>query len=576
MPSARQSAAASFVLLLMLLVSLLPAQPLQAGAPAAAPAADLPPGCFELVLNGGFELVNSVWFIAPSLNPGVYDNSQAFAGNYSMRLGNIDTANVNSQSRVEQRINLPASANSIVLSFRYYGRIDGNPVGGDDRQYLDLYNAETNQFLARPFEAKNNDRIWLGVQYSLTAFRGQQIRLTFGVDNDGVDARIAMNIDQVSVYYCTTTPTVATATPTPTRTPTPTPTSTHFATFVPTFWPTSIPPTWTPIPGPPGSCVDMLPNGGFESNAGWSFGQNPIPGQFVSNPRHSGARAVQLGNPPGYRNDAHSFSSIRQLVTIPAGAAAVELRWFHWYGTQEAPSDVIAVGTDRQELILLNQDLSTLAVLHRTRRNDGGWVQEVTDLSPYRGRTLYIYFNSFSDGNGLRTWMYLDTVQLCTSGAIMPVPYPVVGKGGEALPYDPAAGATYSPGVPTFVPTAYFPGETPFPTVFIPPTVTPTPTDYYADPAPLGAATFPPGPEVAPGEPTPDMAGAPEAESFAAAAPEGIGTPVAAPIEVAAEESAPRSRTGVVLAMCGIVLVIALLGIGIIRAISGSRSTGAP
>jgi len=64
-------------------------------------------------------------------------------------------------------------------------------------------------------------------------------------------------------------------------------------------------------------------------------------------------------------------------------------------------------------------------VAQRVLRNETGWQQEAIDLTPYRGETFYLYFNVFNDGNGARTWAYIDEVVLniCyTASTATPIP----------------------------------------------------------------------------------------------------------------------------------------------------------
>jgi hypothetical protein len=61
------------------------------------------------------------------------------------------------------------------------------------------------------------------------------------------------------------------------------------------------------------------------------------------------------------------------------------------------------------------------------------------DLTSYRGQSLVLYFNTYNDGNSLRTWQYLDDVQI-------DVCFPAV----TATPMMP----TSTPTVPTLTPTA--------------------------------------------------------------------------------------------------------------------------
>jgi hypothetical protein len=213
----------------------------------------------------------------------------------------------------------------------------------------------------------------------------------------------------------------------------------------PTNTPPSPTPTDTPIPPTPiAGCIDnVIVNGSFEQNDFWVFGETPVRPGFVSSPVQQGLRAVRLGpEPPA--PDRHSFSSIRQPIFIPNNAIIAQLRWWAFSRTEEAPLGVVNDFVDRQEVILLNPDLSTYAVLRRTRQNTNAYVEQFIDFTPYIGKNLLLYFNVWNDGNGLRTWEFVDNV-------IMRVCYP------EVVP------------TPTGPPTAT---PTPSPTA----TVTPTPT----------------------------------------------------------------------------------------------------
>jgi hypothetical protein len=170
-----------------------------------------------------------------------------------------------------------------------------------------------------------------------------------------------------------------------------------------------------------------------------------IVGSFNAN---LGARAAQLGNPTGYRPDVESFSSVRQLVSIPAGTGSAQLRWWAVFRSQEAFGESIAIGADRQELILLNPDLSTKEVLFRIRRVDGAIQQVSTDLTRFAGQSFYLYFNVFNDGNGLTTWMLLDGIQLCVSNVpIQPFGTQLGAPAAQGFQAAPAAPANAG-GVP--------------------------------------------------------------------------------------------------------------------------------
>ena len=70
---------------------------------------------------------------------------------------------------------------------------------------------------------------------------------------------------------------------------------------------------------------------------------------------------------------------------------------------------------DVQEVLLLDPLFTQLiAILERSKSMDSGWVQAEYDLTPWRGRTLVLYFNVFNRDAAGRTWMYVDDVSVQT------------------------------------------------------------------------------------------------------------------------------------------------------------------
>jgi hypothetical protein len=178
--------------------------------------------------------------------------------------------------------------------------------------------------------------------------------------------------------------------------------------------PTTAPATLTPLPTLPSGCTsNTIQNGGFETDGFWIFGDDPVPPAYTSTTVRSGLRAVRLGIDPalgsGFQN-RKSFSSVRQPFIIPAEASIAQLRWWNFYRTEEAQTDSPGLAEDKQQVILLNPDLSTHTVLRSVRRNNNAWIEELVDLTPFRGKSLILYFNAYNDGNGQRTWQFLDDV----------------------------------------------------------------------------------------------------------------------------------------------------------------------
>jgi hypothetical protein len=282
--------------------------------------------------------------------------------------------------------------------------------------------------------------------------------------------------------------------------------------------PTALPPTITPLPTLPFGCTTTtLQNGGFESDGFWVFGDDPVPPAYTSTTIHSGLRAVRLGIDPALGEavqNKKSFSSVRQPFQIPAEASIAQLRWWNFYRTEEAQTDSPGLGEDQQQVILLNPDLSTHAVLRRVRRNNNAWIEELVDLTPYRGKSLLLYFNAYNDGNGQRTWQFVDDVviNVCypavTPTPVVPTPIPTVIAPTMVMP---------TMVMPTMVmPTVEFP--TPIgPTLVAPTFVFPTsPATLLATLFPTAAAMAPVNGQVGNGEP--DIVVLPQGQAEVAAA----------------------------------------------------------
>ena len=379
-----------------------------------------PDGCSELVINGGFEVTDLHWGLAGTTVPPGYSTARAYAGERSLRLGIVDSANLDGSDSLYQDIALPDSAQHFTLSFHYWASHENAP--GSDMQLLNIYEATTGVRLAQPWSRLSNEQSWQFAQIDLTHLRGRTLRIEFGVYNDGSGGRTALYLDDVSLLACEpdatpfVTPSATAAAPQPSVTPQP---------------------VATPAPG---GCVvsDTLSNGGFEyaldGQLNWSTGESPVP-PVLSNQSSGGSWSLRLGNPPGSgTQNILSYSSVRQLIQLPAGAGSASLRFSHLSRSQEAATISPSLASDRQELILLTSSLATEAILYRSRAESATWATETVDLTRYLGGSYYLYFNVYNDGNGQRTWMSLDDVQVqvCSGNAAAP-------GGGAASAQQPTA-----------------------------------------------------------------------------------------------------------------------------------------
>ncbi len=552
--------------------------------------ADVAPGCLNLIEGGTFEQFNPSWEILASSRPPMYSNEQTFNSSLqALRLGNgVELPNVESVSEVRHKpILLPFGASRIILRFLYYPFYDGAP--GADLQQADLFDATTDQLIGSLLNVQDNARTWKARDFDLTLYAGRTISLRFRVRNDGVAGRTLMYVDNVELEYCaqaplpTYTPTLAPSlsiTPLPTTPVTPLPTISPLPSLSPvlTLSPlptapapptiTPLPITSTPLPPEDLSCPNILVNGGFESYDGWHFGEDPVPPRYTSDAVQEGTRAVLLGNPPDNPNNVVTFSSIRQLVTLPFTSGQIQLRWWRLLRTAQAGTPTST--TDRQDLILLAPNLKPIQILRRELRNDGIWQEDAVNLTAYRGQTLFIYFNAFNDSNNARTLMYLDNVRLRVCGAVvMPTLMTPDMSTPIAIPLQPAVTTAAAPTQAMAPPT-----ETPT-FAIIPATVTqpPAPTDTAVIatlPAPPTATPFPlPTPTsnvyVLPTLPTQTVV---DTATVVAAAPavSVTDTPITlVPIPVASQRPDWVDRLGAFAVLAAILVVIGFIALAVVR-----------
>lgn len=219
----------------------------------------LPPGCQELVSNGGFEKEGG-WLLRITQRPGLIVSDEAHSGSQALFLGLDETTpNEASHSIAQQSMTLPATAQQITLSLWSLVR---SPGDANDRNYV-LFLSPNGEIAAIPLYTPLSARGWQQFTFDVTDLAGQQLRLQIGVANDGTGSKAAWLVDDVSLLAClppsvstpTSTPVPPTATPSatpagalampPTATPTTTPTATPSPepTAAPTSTPTATPTT---------------------------------------------------------------------------------------------------------------------------------------------------------------------------------------------------------------------------------------------------------------------------------------------------------------------------------------------
>jgi hypothetical protein len=175
-----------------------------------------PPGCVEVVANGGFE-IDSAWEMPGTAYPAHYSTAQARNGSRSMQVGIVETADDEySYSSTQQALSIPAGAGSANLRFWLYTVSDEPEIQAslpvpsfapqamlaDDAQYVLLYN-DSGGLIKTLWRRRLDGRSWTQYgSFDLSAYEGQTVRIYFGVFNDGDGAATGMYVDEVSLLVC--------------------------------------------------------------------------------------------------------------------------------------------------------------------------------------------------------------------------------------------------------------------------------------------------------------------------------------------------------------------------------------
>ena len=381
--------------------------------------------CTDLISNGTFE-ANAAWTMPVTPHKANYSTADKHGGSRSVRLGiEPGDPDVYSHSSAYQKIHVPSTATGVTLTFwarRFTqdtpkaqidptvdqydpadvinGTLDwagkGTRVQNDWQEVL-ILQAGCYNWLATLMRDRSNDGTWTQYSYDLTAFAGQDIVVYFNTINNGNGLRTWMFVDDVQVLAC-----------------------------------------YDAAP-----CADAVRNRSFEFTADWTRANTPRPADYTTDAHHTGARSMRLGIVPP-TGDTYSHSSAYQSIVVPAGAPNPTLTFWYQAHSEDTtrtdwksydfsnydPGKVIRgeKGAERccgeidwQEMLLLDSSYRLLSggVVLRQVQNDGVWRQATYDLSPYKGMTIVLYFNVINDGNGKRTWMYVDDVSVNACGQLV-------------------------------------------------------------------------------------------------------------------------------------------------------------
>ncbi|HUW09357.1 MAG TPA: hypothetical protein VM537_06470, partial [Anaerolineae bacterium] len=422
--------------------------------------------CYNGIANGGFEF-STGWTMPVTPKIAAYSPDLSHGGHRSLRTGILPgEANVLSYSSAYQTVSIPEGVTNATLRFWAYSR-SGEPrpimmsasaypldrTTALDAQYLWVLDSD-GQWLRSLLLQASDDRLWTFHEFDLADFAGQTIRLHASTYNDGVDGVTAMYVDDVSLEICPEPepppgldhflylplltkrfePPSATPTATATLTPTPTPTA-------------------TPIP----PCAEMVLNGDFEVNGGWTMPYTPMRAGYSTDFALSGVRSMRTGIAQG-GSDIYSYSAASQSITLPPGPGSATLSMWTYLVSSETgasasaspaqggysilesrfpglrlPSDAARTAAafpaagDRQYVLLRDQG-GAWHLLLWTLADTRTWQNLELDLSAYLGQTVLLHFETYNDGEDGVTAMYVDdaSIQVCQEGLPTSTPTPTL------------------------------------------------------------------------------------------------------------------------------------------------------
>jgi hypothetical protein len=158
-----------------------------------------PPGCFDLLQNGGFETGWSPWIVPWNPIMPQLVTAPVFSGAFALQLGS-QTQNASSYSSARQWVTVPWSHPRVVLQF--WANTWAESLRGEDRQQVVLL-APGDTVMAVPWKVLENTRTWLPHSFDLIGVAGQTFAVYFNVINDGAGGRTAMFVDDARLWACT-------------------------------------------------------------------------------------------------------------------------------------------------------------------------------------------------------------------------------------------------------------------------------------------------------------------------------------------------------------------------------------
>jgi hypothetical protein len=199
------------------------------------------------------------------------------------------------------------------------------------------------------------------------------------------------------------------------------------------------------------ACNNVITNGGFETDEAWQLPVTEYTAAYSTAAAHSGSRSVRTGITIPADN-RYSYSSARQMVTIPSDSTSATLRvWLYpisdevltkanlqkgiqpladrpiepEFGTEFMAGDVQYVlvldpGPNPEDPV----DDKLIETLLWMRSDAQQWQFYTFDLLKYAGETIKIQVGTYNDGFSGASAMYADDIALEACDDVIPAPTP--------------------------------------------------------------------------------------------------------------------------------------------------------
>jgi hypothetical protein len=164
----------------------------------------------------------------------------------------------------------------------------------------------------------------------------------------------------------------------------------------------------------PTGCVDVVVNGGFESETAWKQATKGNSGLITNDLPHSGQQSAWLGG-----QDQESTQAIYQDMKIPANATSVTLRYYRLIheetsgllGMLASPAQFgVVIGNTSGDIIGSGEELTS-------DQGDDNWNKAEFDVTELAGKTIRLGFTSENPRRNISSFFVDDVAMIvCTAG----------------------------------------------------------------------------------------------------------------------------------------------------------------